>query len=480
MSQNEYGNIFWLDQKVNNEENTEYQKLLKREFSYFNIKVYIEIEELIKDLMKIEFKDTYIIISGSLYRAFIQKFLENMKDICVIPKFIIFTSSKKLFINNNKDIEHVFLNPYFNYGKIQISFDKVIAIIKKNKLIEKRTISNFNYDLEIRNEIYDMNNINNLKKDFKENIKLVFEYIDCIEKLYLPVYFRTMIKINEKDNFDDFTYYLYYKYKDTNREIDNLLSPIVNLKNIPFELLCKYWVRIYTSDSFYYEMNDYLKTNSKTDKYSLFIKIAYEGVRLKALESPTIKTLYRGTNLQNYEIEKLKEYLRKKKDNLPGAILFSKTFLSFSDSVDIAIQFALHNDYIDIGTMKRVLFKLNSNNHINDLFNTHANIQKVSFYKKEREILFFPFSCFEIIEISEKIINYEEILQIELNYLSRYDSILKNEETLSKINLDNIIKNSIFKEEISKTDFIEKKELKDITISKIVKKKILLLKKLKI
>ena len=131
MSQNEYGNIFWLDQKVNNEENTQYQKLLKKEFSFFNIKVYIEIEELIKDLMKIEFKDTYIIISGSLYRAFIQKFLENMKDICVIPKFIIFTSSKKLFINNNKDIEHVFLNPYFNYGKIQSSFDKVIAVIKK-------------------------------------------------------------------------------------------------------------------------------------------------------------------------------------------------------------------------------------------------------------------------------------------------------------------------------------------------------------
>ena len=278
-----------------------------------------------------------------------------------------------------------------------------------------------------------------------------------------------MIKINKNDNFDDFTYYLYYKYKDTNREIDNLLSPIVNLKNIPFELLCKYWVRIYTSDNFYYEMNDYLKTN-KTEKYSLYIKIAYEGVRLKALESPTIKTLYRGTNLHNYEIEKLKEYLSKKKDNLPGAILFSKTFLSFSESENIAIEFALHNDYIDIRTMKRVLFILNSKNDKNDLFNTHANIQKVSFIKKEREILFFPFSCFEIIEISEKKINDEEILQIELNYLSRYDSILKNAETLSKINLDNIIENSIFKKEISKTDFIEKKELKDITISKIVKK----------
>ena len=174
-----------------------------------------------------------------------------------------------------------------------------------------------------------------------------------------------MIKINEKDNFDDFTYYLYYKYKDTNREIDNLLSPIVNLKNIPFELLCKYWVRIYTSTCFYYEMNDYLITNNKTDKYSLFIKIVYEGVRLKALESPTVRTLYRGTSLQNYEIEKLKEYLSKKKDNLPGAILFSKTFLSFSESENIAIQFALHNDYIDIRTMKRVLFKLNSKNDKN-------------------------------------------------------------------------------------------------------------------
>ena len=47
--------------------------------------------------------------------------------------------------------------------------------------------------------------------------------------------------------------------------------------------------------------------------------------------------------------------------------------------------------------MKRVLFELTSNEKINQTLNTHADVEKFSFYPGEKEILFFPFSAFEII-----------------------------------------------------------------------------------
>ena len=60
---------------------------------------------------------------------------------------------------------------------------------------------------------------------------------------------------------------------------------------------------------------------------------------------------------------------------------------------------------------------------------THADIEKISFYPNEKEVLFFPFSSFEIKEIN---INNENIYEIKLLYLGKYFKKLE-----SKINNDN-------------------------------------------
>ena len=73
--------------------------------------------------------------------------------------------------------------------------------------------------------------------------------------MYLPTYHNTLIEIKDTDNFDKFTKWLYDEYKDDN-DIENLLSQIINLRNIPYELLCKYWLKAYTAKPFHYDMND--------------------------------------------------------------------------------------------------------------------------------------------------------------------------------------------------------------------------------
>ena len=67
--------------------------------------------------------------------------------------------------------------------------------------------------------------------------------------------------MNEKDNFDELTHYLYDKYKE-NYIIKELLEPIDGIPEIPIEILCKYYARLYTIESdFYKDLNRGLKTN---------------------------------------------------------------------------------------------------------------------------------------------------------------------------------------------------------------------------
>ena len=454
--------ILWIVEDLYNIENLNYQNQLKSEFPGFKFYCYNLVENIIKNIKQIEFENTYVIINGRIYKNFMLDFYTNMKDIYTIPKFVIFSPNTSLIIKDNS-INYFKNSDYFYYSKIQILFDDVIKFIKNDNILYEREISNYSNSLEILKQVDEINQKNNNQT---ENKNLIFEYIDCKEKLYLPVYFRTMIKINPDDKFDKLTYDLYEEYKN-DQEIGRLLSQIANLKNIPIELLCKYWAKLYTCKGLHHKINQLLETG-KTGKYSLFIKMLYEGVRLKILKSPIINYLYRGDKIKKDEIEKIKKYLAMKNVDFPSSILFTKTFMSFSKELSVAKDFAIDDKYLDENIKKRVLFVLKNNNLILDeIFNTHADLEKISSYD-EKEILFFPFSCFEVVQISEIIIDNKEVLKIDLNYISHYDSKLKNENTINEINIHNIPIDSKFKNEIMKTGIINQEELSQMTVLDII------------
>ena len=107
--------------------------------------------------------------------------------------------------------------------------------------------------------------------------------------------------MTSKDNIDKYTEYLYNKYS-TNEDINKLLNSIKYIQDIPIELLSKYYIRLYTIESqFYKDINKELRSNEK-DKYLLYIKILYEGVKLKSLPLASNKILYRGSKISNNEI----------------------------------------------------------------------------------------------------------------------------------------------------------------------------------
>ena len=205
--------------------------------------------------------------------------------------------------------------------------------------------------------------------------------------------------MTKTDKIDIFTESLYNKYSESNTSIKKLLITIKNILNIPIELLSKYYARLYTIESnFYKDINKDLRENKK-ENYLPYIKVLYEGIILRSLKLASDTILYRGGKLLNKEIDIIKDYLNKKIEGLPGAIIFSKTFLSFTKNKKIAEEY-LENEEDDKELIK-VLFILEKDNKMDYSLSTHADIENISVNPKEKEVLFFPLSTFEIKEINK-------------------------------------------------------------------------------
>ena len=406
--------IIWIDPNIDNSENTKYINELKR-FKNLEMHTFKDISDSLKQIKKIRFEETHIIVSGTLYSEFIEKLEENIRDIYVVHKIIIFTSSKEKFLNFNEDYKE---NSFYSLGGIETSFDR------------------------IKSFIFNPQN----RKDIEQENSLTFEYIDCKEKLILPLFYKSLIEITSKDNIEKYTEHLYKKYS-TNNEVDKLLYPIRNIKDIPIELLSKYYARLYTLESkFYEDINKDLKDNKKDNYYNSYympyVKILYEGVKLKSLPLASDGVLYRGGKISLEEIIKIKECLKNKLEDLPGAIVFSKSFLSFSKNKFTAEYYK--NKQSKNKNLFKVLYTIEKDDNLGYDLSTHSDIENISRYSKEREVLFLPFSSFEIKDLKETIKNGETEYEIKLLYLGKY---LKDIENIDD-NKSAKIPDSDFKKEI--------------------------------
>ena len=92
----------------------------------------------------------------------------------------------------------------------------------------------------------------------------------------------------------------------------------------------------------------------------------------------------------------------------------------------------------------------------------------LSFFPNEKEILFFPFSCFDIMGIKNIVERDEDLVQIELGYLSIHDSRLRNKDNFTEEDINKSLIDSEFKKEIKETNIIDKNEIDKSSISSII------------
>ena len=89
-----FSNIIWISQSLKDFEQKEFIDSLNS-IGMFKIKFFRDIENSIELIKIIQFEDTFIIISSNLYDDFINIFKENLNNIYIIPKIIIFGQKKK-------------------------------------------------------------------------------------------------------------------------------------------------------------------------------------------------------------------------------------------------------------------------------------------------------------------------------------------------------------------------------------------------
>lgn len=131
-------------------------------------------------------------------------------------------------------------------------------------------------------------------------------------------------------------------------------------------------------------MNRDLREN-KIYRYLSFIQVMYIAVNVNSFSfNPSDGILYRGTYFSEEEMENIRKYIKNKIEGLPTAIIYSRSFLSFSLNPSVPKRFK-----------KNVSLVIN---------NFHSNIKgmvaisEFSVFKNESEILVFPLSYFEFKE----------------------------------------------------------------------------------
>jgi len=149
--------------------------------------------------------------------------------------------------------------------------------------------------------------------------------------------------------------------------------------------------------------------------------------------------------------------LDNKKENLPGCICYNRSYLSTSKDKNIALSY-IRNKPSDNNKVK-VLYRIQP---VNDIYKdnaTNVDIEKISFFQHEKEILFFPFSCFEITSF-ELIEN--DYYQINLVYLGKYKNKIKVTEKIPESKLTKAILSSTI---IDKIDLAKKSSKFDFDVN---------------
>ena len=176
---------------------------------------------------------------------------------------------------------------------------------------------------------------------------------------------------------------------------------MILFNDIPEPILSKFFARAYTLESaFYGIMNQNLmKKNYKV--YSTYIKLLYKGIRNNSYKPKTDCELYRGTKLENFEIKLLKDILKDKNSSKKVPIIYSTSFLSFSTDDKIAEKLGERRE--SSIENKTVIIKLNALNerYEDEIMKTNAFLNQISAFHNENEVLFFPFSSFELLDVKD-------------------------------------------------------------------------------
>ena len=115
--------------------------------------------------------------------------------------------------------------------------------------------------------------------------------------------------------------------------------------------------------------------------------------------------------------------LEKKQSSQKVPIIYSTSFLSFSTNNEVAKGLTSRREASEQN--RETVLKLNPlrEEYENEIMKTNASLKEISLFHEEDEILFFPFSSFEIVDVEEL---SKEMTVITLDYSLRFKKKVEN------------------------------------------------------
>jgi len=387
--------VLWIDQYCHCKIYKEFIKQYSKELKDFYFEKATTIDEAYLILSNYEYKLIYIIINEKLSNDFFSVYEQNIKKIGVVTANIIFCDEeskvKNQYINN----------PFINPGKIVTNFSKVVQYLKKDECGFENII-NLPTTLDPN---FTGNNYGFIFKQLVE--KQIAEPSKTIKKM--------IINLPDKKSISDFQNFV---YKYGHKKLSEVVNPSQEKKiDLPLYIYPKFFMRLYgLQTKFYSDINKYLSNQENNfGLYETFVKALYYGVSESVLLSTNEIPLYRGSVISVNEFKVLKNNYDSKKN-----VFYScKNFLSFSKREEKAKEFldkslnSMNSSvYLTKFIIRGFVKKANGNNLM-----TNAEMRHYSDYPSEKEVLFFPFSSFEIIKIDQETYKRSILKIIELNYV---------------------------------------------------------------
>ena len=455
-----YEIIFWIDADLNSKENIANHKHFKEKLEKlggYQLQLFKSTKDFYNFIKtkSVKFKIIFVVISGGLYADFYTE-LKNLKNSTTnIFLSIIFTSPtfKKILLkeqpntyNIKQEILDSIKDSYYNFGGVTSKKDDIVNFV--------RSFLGFKYDAKAN---YDG--------------ALTFEIIENtnFERLIFPALYGSIQmqdNVIDEEDIIEFNNLLIKRHDYTKKGISELITLYSKIGKIPLEIIAKYWIRYYSSESsFYTLMNSQFMKNNYED-YEPFVKILYKGIEKGFLQSKNDEVLYRCQSISKKEFDQITSSIKNNKK----IQVYSRAFLSFSLNEKKSHEF-LKKETDDLIPIKFILKPKNEG----EIFASNADIRQYSIYNEE-EVLFFPFSSFIIEDnIREEKIKDINARIIYLNYLGQYEKEikLKISETLDKnISMEEIIgvdKDWKFSKDIlNKT--MKEKHMKNIGLYEILAK----------
>ena len=398
-------NVVWIDQNNDEPENKRYLQICSEVLKNFSFTLVTSVKEGYECLSKFKFKLVYVILSGRLAEEFLDIYEENLQKLHIITLNIIFCFNGKF--HETKKYAN---DPFYNPGGVVTEFEKVIEFLKKD---EKYKI----YKINPQKNIYN-----------KDIIHDVFMFVENkIENIAFPIILKKFSSyfINEEDleKFKRFLLINYYKFF---RAEVGFLNPRIK---IPYYFFSKIFVRLYTKESnFYKDLANSLLNNNYSD-FKVFIFTLYNGLDRKVLNDVHNVPLYRS---QRISIDEYKKIVNS------NNLVLTRNFLSFSKDKHVAEKFLAHSN--NQSNIKSVFFIVNPLDGSKDTRVTNIDAKEFNHFSSEDEVIFLPFSGFEIYHCEET----ENYAIIYLNYLNKYEKKIKDYiDARSKDKVENFLKSLI-------------------------------------